>query len=105
MSTEQSVSSMNFLSQLVKLFNNGQHASHSSCWAVAYHIKIQNWKWKCSNWKCSDWKCGNVQIGNAQIGNIKLGNAKIGRMEWPSLATIEIGLLPYNSQRLTAPYL
>ena len=61
--------------------------------------------WKCSDWKCGNAQIGDAQIGDAQIGNIKLGNAEIGRTKWPSLATIEIGLLPYNSQRLAAPYL
>ena len=46
---------------------NGRQASHSSCRAVAHHIKI----------------------GNAQIGSIKLGNAEIGRMEWAFSATVQ----------------
>ena len=50
------VSYINFLSQSVKLLDNfnGQQTSHSSCRAVAYHVKIQ---------------LGNVQIRNVQIGN------------------------------------
>ena len=61
--------------QLLSNFN-GWQASHSSCQAVAYHIKIGNVQ------------IGNAQIGNIQIGNDKIGNAVIGRMEWPFSATI-----------------
>ena len=67
-----SVSYVNFLSQLKKLFNN---FSVPGC---AYHVKI-DWKWK--------WKCSNVQIGNGQIENVQIGNTQIG--SWEMLRLVE----------------
>ena len=81
-SCQQSVSYVNFLSQLMKLLNNFS-SRQPGC---VYHVNIDwKWKWKCSNWKCSDWKWSDWKwsdwkCSDWKYSNWKLGNAEIGRM-------------------------
>ena len=66
-SCQQSVSSVNFLSQLKKLLDN--FSSRQAVRTVSRLIGN-----------------GNVQIGNGQIGNVQIGNTQIGSWEMLRLA-------------------
>ena len=84
-SCQQSVSYVNFLSQLQKLLDN-----FSSCQAVCTVSRLignGNGNAQIGNVQIGNSQIKNVQIGNTQIGSC-MGNAEIGRMEWPFLATI-----------------